>query len=154
MSKSKVKLSICGSDYVIVSDDSESYVRAVGDKVNDKMSDILSKNPKLSISMSAVLSALEFCDELFKTNDKNESFRSQIKDYVAEVSKYRDKNESFEIEINKLKNKVESLNNLVNQYKKEIDQLNEEKSSADANQNMEHEIVTLSLLKNEIADSI
>ncbi len=154
MDRTRVKLTICGSDYTVVSDDSESYVRTVGDKVNNKMNGILSKNPKLSISMAAVLSALEYCDESLKAAEKTENFRSQIKEYVSEISKYRDKNSEAECEINNLKDKIELLTKSIDKYKKEIYAL---KSKDEINQKdafNQNEIVTLSLEENEIADDI
>lgn len=152
MDRNKVKLTICGSDYVIVSDDSESYVRAIGDKVNDKMNSILSKNPKLSISMAALLSALEYCDENTKAMEKTENFRTQIKEYVSEISKYKNQYESAKIEINNLRNKVESLIRSLDKYKEEIDNLKNDKLEQRCPEDSKGEIVTFSITQNEIAD--
>ncbi len=154
MDRNKVKLTICGSDYVIVSEDSESYVRAIGDKVNDKMNSILSKNPKLSISTAALLSALEYCDENTKSIEKTENFRKQIKEYVSEVSKYKSKYESAEIEITNLRSKVESLIRSLDKYKEEIDNFKNNRADQCPAEDSKGEIVTLSVTQNEIADSI
>ena len=84
-----MKLNICGSDYILVSEDSESYMHLVGEKVDEKLSEVLTKNPKLSVSMAAVLSSLEFCDEVMKTQEKFESLKSQMKKYLATPAAWR-----------------------------------------------------------------
>lgn len=66
MSKNRIKLNICGSECVISSDDSESYVRSIGDEVEKAMEDITSKNERVSITMAAIITALRYCDEAHK----------------------------------------------------------------------------------------
>ena len=129
-----MKLNICGSDYILVSEDSESYMHLVGEKVDEKLSEVLTKNPKLSVSMAAVLSSLEFCDEVMKTQEKFESLKSQMKKYVGE-------NAQIQIKCKDLKLKIENCKSEVERCK--VDNT--------AGFNPQGDIVTFSVLKNEIA---
>ena len=62
MEKNKVKLTICGAEYIIGSDEDSKYMIELGDEVDEKISTILKQNPRISVTQAAVLAALEFAD--------------------------------------------------------------------------------------------
>ena len=109
MSKNRVKLNICGSECVIGSDDSESYVRAIGDEVEKAMEDIIGKNDRVSITMAATITALSYCDEAHKASDGADNLRSQIKDYLEDSSHARMEAEEAKREIERLKREIQTL---------------------------------------------
>lgn len=109
MSKNRVKLNICGFDCVIGSDDSESYVRAIGDEVEKAMEDIIGKNDRISITMAATITALSYCDEAHKASDGADNLRSQIKDYLEDSSHARMEAEEAKREIERLKREIQAL---------------------------------------------
>lgn len=109
MSKNRVKLNICGCECVISSDDSESYVRSIGDEVEKAMDDITGKNERVSITMAAVITALRFCDESHKSVNGADNLRSQIKDYLEDSSHARMEAEEARREIERLKREVQTL---------------------------------------------
>ncbi|MEG2054545.1 MAG: cell division protein ZapA, partial [Oscillospiraceae bacterium] len=67
MPANKIKISVCGSDYVISSTDSEEYVLELAEKLNGEMQAFLKVNESSSVTAAAVLSALGYMDELQKT---------------------------------------------------------------------------------------
>ena len=73
MEKNKVKLTICGAEYIIGSDEDSKYMIELGDEVDEKISTILKQNPRISVTQAAVLAALEFAD-----SEKRPSFRRKI----------------------------------------------------------------------------
>lgn len=109
MSKNRIKLNICGSECVISSDDGESYVRSIGDEVEQAMEDIISKNERVSITMAAMITALRYCDEAHKASGGADNLRSQIKDYLEDSSHARTEAEEAKREIDRLKREIQTL---------------------------------------------
>lgn len=151
MEKSRVKLNIYGSDYIITSEDSESYVRMVGEKVDEKLRSILTKNPKISVSMAAVLLSLDFCDEVQKLQEKVQNLRNQLNDYELETACYKEKCEEAEEKILDLKRKINNLTADFDEYRIETERLKSKILPEETK--FTNEIVTFSLLKNEIEES-
>lgn len=81
-----VKLRIFGKDYLITTEENESYARKLAAMLNQK----LEKTTKGASSMSkldaAVLVALDCVDEAYKASSNLENIRSQIKKYADEAS--------------------------------------------------------------------
>lgn len=109
MSKNRIKLNICGCECVIGSDDSESYVRSIGDEVEKAMEDIISKNERVSITMAAIITALSYCDDSRKASSGADNLRSQIKDYLEDSSHARTEAEEAKHEIDRLKREIQTL---------------------------------------------
>ncbi|HBG55650.1 MAG TPA: cell division protein ZapA, partial [Ruminococcaceae bacterium] len=57
LSKNRIKLNICGCECVLCSEDSENYIRSVGDEVQKTMEDMMAKNQRISVTMAAVIAA-------------------------------------------------------------------------------------------------
>lgn len=151
LEKSRVRLNICGSDYILTSENSESYMRLVGEKVDEKLSGILAKSPQFSISMAAVLSSLEFCDEALKAQEKIGKLEAQIKDYIDEVAKIRESCENTEREKFKFKSEVNDLSLKLESCKNEVELLRAKLSTCAMDVAPKSDIVTFSLLENEVA---
>lgn len=109
MSKNRIKLNICGTEFVITSDDSESYVHSVGDEVEKAMEELTDKNERISITMAATITALNYCDESHKASRAADNLRSQIKDYLEDSSRARTEAEESKKEIDRLKKELQSL---------------------------------------------
>ena len=74
MSK-KIRLTVAGTEYYVNTDESESYMREIADKVDVRITSLSKANPFLSTTMAAVMCALQFCDE----NKKLEAELSETK---------------------------------------------------------------------------
>lgn len=109
MSKNRIKLTICGSEFVINSDDSESYMRSIGDEVEKAMEELTSRNERVSVTLAAILTALNYCDEAHKASRGADNLRSQIKDYLEDSSRARTEAEEAKKEIERLKREIQSL---------------------------------------------
>ncbi len=84
--KNRVKLKICGNEFYVVSQDSEEYIRAVAEKVERYLQNLMDRSPTMSTTMAAVFAALEFCDEAAKATESADNLRAQIKDYLEEAA--------------------------------------------------------------------
>ncbi|MDR1002132.1 MAG: cell division protein ZapA [Oscillospiraceae bacterium] len=107
--KSKVRLNVCGTDYFITSEDDESYIRAVGNEVDEKMNELISSNQRVSTTMAAVLCALSYADECKKATTAADGLRVQIKDYVEETSRARLEADEARREIERLRRELQGL---------------------------------------------
>lgn len=83
---SKVRLTICGSNYVIATAESEDYMHNLADRVNLDMNELMSSSSTISITSAAVLTALNYRDELEKASGSADNMRRQIKDYLEDAA--------------------------------------------------------------------
>ncbi|MFR3009032.1 MAG: cell division protein ZapA [Pseudoruminococcus massiliensis] len=75
MSKNKIKVKVCGTEFNILSEDNEEYTQKIASVVDRKMKQTLETNPRVSISNIAILTALEFCDLSKKFADQTENMK-------------------------------------------------------------------------------
>ena len=85
MELTKVRLQIAGSNYVISTTDSESYVHELAERLDKDMKDILESAPSASVTQAAVLAALDYLDELQKSTGSVDNMRRQIKNYLEDA---------------------------------------------------------------------
>lgn len=109
MGKNRVRLNIYGTDYVITSDEEEEYIRKIGGEVEKRITANMQDNGRISVVMSAVLTALDYCDEAKKANQSADNLRSQIKDYLEESSKARMEADEARREIERMKREIQTL---------------------------------------------
>ncbi len=109
MSKNRIKLNICGTECVISSDDSESYIRSIGEEVEKAMEDILARNERISVTLAAIITALSYCDEAHKACGGADNLRSQIKDYLEDSSRARTEAEEAKREIERMRREIQAL---------------------------------------------
>lgn len=87
MEKNKVKLTICGAEYVIASGEENKYMIELGNEVDEKITSILRQKPRISVTQAAVLAALEFADAEKKATSDAEKLRSSIQEYLEDSSR-------------------------------------------------------------------
>lgn len=92
----KIRLTICDTEYLLNAEESEEYMQALAEKVDASMRQMM-ENPRVSLSMAAVLTALNAQDELEKALASADNLRAQMKDYLndsarAEVDRLRQEN--------------------------------------------------------------
>ncbi|MCY6482762.1 cell division protein ZapA [Clostridium aestuarii] len=74
----RVTVRINGSEYNLKGEEREEYLHKVAGYVDKKISDILKKNNRLSISDASVLAAVNVVDELLKCEFDKESLHKQV----------------------------------------------------------------------------
>jgi cell division protein ZapA (FtsZ GTPase activity inhibitor) len=93
--KNRVTLKICGYDFCISSEDSQEYIKGIGQKVEDHINRLMNYSDTMSTSMAAMFTALEYCDDAVKAREAADNLRSQIKDYLEDA--VRAKSEAAEL---------------------------------------------------------
>lgn len=117
MKRNRVVLHICDQDFPIATDNSIAYVQDLGDGINSKMKEFLAGSKRVTFAQAAVLTALEYADEVKKAEKSIEVLRSQISGYLADTEDsklnfelVRKENEKLKAEIEKLKSKAGKKN--------------------------------------------
>ena len=102
----RVSVTICGQDYTLVAEETATYMQKVGSYVNEKMAEVLAGS-KAGRTDSAVLTAVNITDELFKAQAASEALRSQIKQYLDEAGKAQAEASELRREVFRLQQKLE-----------------------------------------------
>lgn len=82
----RTDVTINGTDYTLISEESPSYMQKVAALVDEKMTDILSSG-RVSRMDAAVLASTNLADELLKQQSAAENLRRQLKGYLDEAGK-------------------------------------------------------------------
>ena len=78
MAANRVKLTICGANYVIVSEDEESYVQELGTRLDEEMNELMTKNQAISVTGAAVLKALDYLEDAAKARLATQEAQQEI----------------------------------------------------------------------------
>lgn len=104
--ENRITVSICGTDYTFMAEESPSYMQKVAALVDSKMGEILAGG-KINRVDAAVLAAANIADELLKEQAACENLRNQLKDYLDEANKAKNEASDLRRELFKLQQKVD-----------------------------------------------
>ena len=105
----KVRLTICGSSYVISTNESEDYMQNLAERLNLDMNELMASSNSVSITTAAVMTALNYRDELEKASGSADNMRRQIKDYLEDAASAKMAAEEARRENASLKRRVDEL---------------------------------------------
>lgn len=109
MSTHKVKLEICGSSYVVSTNDSEEYLLGLAERLDRDMNQLMIDSPNASVTAAAVITALAYLDEAEKSAFGADNMRAQIQGYLEDASRARLAAEESKKEVARLKNELAAL---------------------------------------------
>lgn len=109
MATSKVRLNICGSSCVVNTSESEDYMKNLADRLNLDMNELMASSNSVSITTAAVMTALNYRDELEKASGSADNMRRQIKDYLEDAASAKMAAEEARRENASLKRRVDEL---------------------------------------------
>ena len=96
----KVRLTICGSSYVISTNESEDYMQNLAERLNLDMNELMSSSNSVSITTAAIMTAL---------HSRDDNMRRQIKDYLEDAASAKMAAEELRRENAALRKKVDDL---------------------------------------------
>lgn len=112
----RIRVDIMGRGYNLISSENTGYITRVAKEVDSKMRELKNENAKLTYDTAAVLTSLNFCDELFKLrklneseeeddgiSDENNRIRSQLVEYSKELSRATNTIKKLERELERIK---------------------------------------------------
>ena len=107
----KVKVTICGKDFNLKTDEEPEYLIGLAKKVDEEIANMVSATESMSIQSAAILVALSAFDEAKKSSDSIDNIRTQIKEYVDEACQARSERDDLLKKEKILKAKISSLEN-------------------------------------------
>lgn len=109
MPTSKVRLNICGSSYVVSTTENESYMQNLAERLNLDMNELMASSKSVSITTAAVMTALNYRDELEKASGSADNMRRQIKDYLEDAASAKMAAEELRREVASQRKCIEEL---------------------------------------------
>lgn len=104
-----VKVRIFGKDYLLNTEETETYAVRLATMLNQKLEKMTKGASSISKLDAAALVALDCADEAFKASANIENIRTQIKKYADEASKANAAAEELQKENKALKDRVAQL---------------------------------------------
>ncbi len=120
MVRNKVKLSIAGAEYSVVTEDDVKYVAELGKDVDLAIAKTMKENPHISVTQAAVLTTLNYADEYKKATTTADHLREQIKDYLDDASNAKSKADWARHEAEKAKRDLENANLEIDRLKAQL----------------------------------
>ena len=107
----KVKVTICGKEYALKTEEAPNYFIILGRKVENTINELTKQCDTLNLQSAAVLTALTAFDEAQKANESIDNIRTQIKEYVDDACKARNERDAALKEVDALKTRITELEN-------------------------------------------
>lgn len=110
----RTEVIIAGRKLTILSDDKPEYVREISRCVDKSITELVLENDGVNFETAAILSALKFCDDIHKLEEKakipdaEDRLMKQIIEYSDELSKIQAENRN--------------LKKIIKEYEKQIKQ--------------------------------
>jgi cell division protein ZapA len=103
MQKTRVKVDICSSTYVILTDESETYTKALGREIDRCIKQFLDSNPGLTPLKAAVPVLMDYCDKTKKLESLAENIKKQLRNTIEALTKSQLENDKLRSDNEKLK---------------------------------------------------
>lgn len=116
MEKNKVRVSIAGVSYSLITDETAEYTNEIAAEIDAKMKELQGANPFMSSNQAAVLVAIEFADKAKKTEQVAEGYRSQIKDYLKDASEAQTERDFYKRELDRMRTEAKAKSDQINLF--------------------------------------
>lgn len=102
MEKNKVRFSVVGSEFCIVTNDSEEYIRSVAAEAEARINKYTAAANGLSAFQAAVLTAMEYADENKRKENILNNIKEQVKTYLDDAARIKAERDKYKEEYEKL----------------------------------------------------
>ncbi len=116
MEKNKVRVTIAGVSYSLITDETAEYTNEIAAEIDAKMKELQGANPFMSSNQAAVLVAIEFADKAKKTEQVAEGYRSQIKDYLKDASEAQTERDFYKRELDRMRTEAKAKSDQINLF--------------------------------------
>ena len=107
--QNKIRVEICGSRYVVSSNESPEYVKRLVNTIENKVKTIMDSGPSVTLNDAYFLALLSYADLYEKSELNADHIRSQLTESTKaklEVDEYRRENEKLRREIDILRQNI------------------------------------------------
>lgn len=105
----KVTITICGTDYVVTTDEAPGYMQELGAQLDARIRNFMNANERTSLVMATVMAALTQADEAQKAIQSADNLRKQLKSFFDDNNRSRSEADNLRREIAQLKREKEEL---------------------------------------------
>ncbi len=109
LKENKVKITICGKEYSLQTDERPAYVQQLAGRLDHKITEMMENNDTLSLSSAAILVGLTLMDDSYKTSSDMDNIRGEIRNYVEEAGMARAEADSLRRELEEREREIEAL---------------------------------------------
>ena len=107
----KVTITVGGTNYNIITDDSPEYMKECAEYFDAQFTDISRSAPQIPTLSVAVLAGITVTDEFFKTRESVDNLVMQMKEYMAETTRMRSEVGELRRELDRAKAELERYRN-------------------------------------------
>ena len=104
--KNKIDVNVGGCKFTLVGSEDTAYTKQIAAYVDDKINKVTRNNNRIAGTMAAALAAINITDELYKTREELESFKTKAKDPMEKYSALRDEL----LEISRVNENLDKIN--------------------------------------------
>ena len=104
-----VTLNICGTDYVVTTDETPGYMQELAAQLDTRIRNTMNSNERISMVMATVITALMQADEAKKAAQSADNLRKQLKTFFDDNNRTRVESESLRREVAQLRREKEEL---------------------------------------------
>ena len=112
-----IRVKIGGKMFGLISDSKPEYLKNIAMQVDKSISDLLIKNPNLTLEKASILTALKYCDDANKkvnlpaentdSTDEDNNLRKQVIEYSNELRSLEKENKELKVKLAKLRKKLD-----------------------------------------------
>lgn len=110
--KNKVKITVAGTEYIVLTHESEAYTKKLAEEVDESIQDMCI-NGRISITAAAILTAVNLCDRIKKYEHDADELGEQIEKYLETANEQMNR-------YNELKRENERLKKNISVYRKRL----------------------------------
>ena len=111
--QNKVRVEICGSRYVVSSNEPVEYVKRLANAIESKVKHFMDSSPNVTLNDAYFLALLNYADLYEKSEQNADHIRSQLTEYLEdstraklEIDEYKRENEKLRKEIDILRQNI------------------------------------------------
>lgn len=146
----KVTVKIANHEYTIVGEEKKEYLLQLAAHVDEKIESTSKANPKLSQTMTAVLTAINIADEYYSQLNENSELRKNLNKPLEELEKASKYIKDLERTISEKESQIDKINQKIQSYEDSLNLTNNSKN--DVVKKMEEKDLKLKEAENLVDD--
>ena len=103
MDKNKVKLTIGGVNYIVITDNEPQYAEFLASEIDSRLGEITARSRFITDAQATVLLSLEYADSFHKAQKECEELRERLKESLEDAAKAKTQRDTLKRENMKLK---------------------------------------------------
>ena len=113
----KVRLTICGNQFVVKADESVHYIQKIAKMVDDRVRELEDSSSKINLQMATIIAALNYCDQFEKEKMITRELLKKTEDSETVAKEATDKLNQLIIENEQLKEEKNGLHKIIAELK-------------------------------------